>query len=115
MTRQQFNTVFLEHYESLSRWGVRKYGGEGLGIVHQCYINILEHGTFKNGPCLFAKRWLFFKVGREMVRHRKANALRTQKTWEGQEVLVGAMQERELLERPDITLSRKELPHKGTS
>ncbi len=110
MTRAQFDTIFLEQYDTLVRWASARIGGEGRDVLHQCYANILIHKTYTTGPYKYANRWIHFKLAREMVRYRKAKRIRDQRTWEGQHVLVEAMQERERLERPDSGLELRALP-----
>lgn len=109
MTRQHLDKTFLGVYDSLNRWAIRKVGEQGRDIVHQCYANILEHGTYKRGPRLHARRWLYWKLSREVVRHRKAQRTRTEKTNAAQGKMIEDLQYREAMERPDTFLGLREL------
>src|SRR5690242_18302847 len=97
MTRDEFDTIYLQEYDNLCRYAKRGVGEDGLDIVHTMYANAVEHTTYTNGPLKHAKRWIYFKLSRELVRHRKALATRHEAELEGGSRLVESMEEAEWL------------------
>jgi len=76
VTREQFETTFLEVYEEVVGYATKRLPDEGRDMVHQAYANIVSNETYLSGPYRYRRMWVFFKVGREIARFINAQQVR---------------------------------------
>ena len=94
MTRDEFDQLFLKYYDDLRRYATRLAASEGPDLVHKTYAHICENDTYQ-GIRHYKKRWLYYKVRREISRYRRSQRVRKLAEQEGHQQLVEGMEDRE--------------------
>ena len=78
MTREEFESIFLDQYTTLCGYAERRCPTLGTDIVHQAYTHIISNSTYKSGKLKYAKQWIHFKVLREISRQRRKDYQQSQ-------------------------------------